>query len=242
MTGYRPEAIVEVSKSYRIGEHRITLAHRGGAAPATPYSLLLAECIPDLSGQTVVDLGTGSGILAIVAMMQGAKRVYLTDSFDEAIALALENARSNGVEAGLVHLPIGKSLIPLPRGERVDFIISNPAQLPLPQMEMENSPFYAGHDGRAMIDPLIAEAPSKLSPGGRLLMTHNSLANLPKSLAQIADLGMELQIVAERTLELRPFVDRDWLDTLGGAPEGLYFVRDGVAYEKLCVIEARLRG
>jgi methylase of polypeptide subunit release factors len=233
---------VEESKSYQIGKHRITLTHRDGAAPATPYSLLLAECIPDLSGQTVVDLGTGSGILAIVAMLQGAKRVYLIDSFDEAIALALENAGRNGVKAGLVHLPTGESLIPLPRAERVDFIISNPAQLPLPQMEMENSPFYAGPDGRSMIDPLIAEAPSKLSPGGGLLMTHSSLANLPKSLARIEGLGMELRNLAERTLALRSFVDRHWLDTLGGAAEGLYFVRDGVAYEKLCVIEARLRG
>jgi release factor glutamine methyltransferase len=161
-----PEVIVEESKSYRIGGHRITLTHRGGAAPATPYSLLLAECIPDLSGQRVVDLGTGSGILAIVAILQGAERVYLIDSFDEAIALALENARRNGVEAGLVHLPIGESLIPLSRGERVDYIISNPAQLPLPQMEIENSPFYAGPDGRAMIDPLITAAASKLAPGG----------------------------------------------------------------------------
>jgi methylase of polypeptide subunit release factors len=161
-----PDVIVEESKSYRIGEHRITLTHRGGAAPATPYSLLLAECIPDLSGQRVVDLGTGSGILAIVAILQGAERVYLIDSFDEAIALALENARRNGVEAGLVHLPIGESLIPLSRGERVDYIISNPAQLPLPQMEIENSPFYAGPDGRAMIDPLITAAASKLAPGG----------------------------------------------------------------------------
>ncbi len=67
---------MEESKSYEIGENRITLTHRDGAAPATPYSLLLAECIPDLSGQTVIDLGTGSGILAIVAMLRGAKRVY----------------------------------------------------------------------------------------------------------------------------------------------------------------------
>ena len=231
---------MEESKSYQIGEHRITLTHRGGAAPATPYSLLLAESIPDLSGQTVIDLGTGSGILAIVAMLRGAERVYLVDSFDKAIALALENARRNGVEKGLVHLPIGESLIPLPRGERIDFIISNPAQLPLPQREIENSPFYAGPDGRAMIDPLIAEAPSKLSSGGGLLMTHNSLSNLAKSLARIEDLGMEVRIVAERTLAFRPFIDRDWLDTLGGRAEGLYFVRDGVSYEKLCVIEARL--
>jgi methylase of polypeptide subunit release factors len=242
LTGSHPKATVEESKTYQIGGKAITLTHRDGAAPATPYSLLLAECIPDLSGQTVVDLGTGSGILAIVAMLRGAERVYLIDSFDEAIALALENARRNGVEAGLVHLPIGESLIPLPRGERVDYIISNPAQLPLPQMEIENSPFYAAPDGRAMIDPLITEAASKLAPRGGLLMTHNSLTNLPKSLARIEELGMESRIVAERTLAFRPFIDRDWLDTLGGAAEGLYFVRDGLAYEKLCVVEARRRG
>ena len=73
-------------------------------------------------------------------------------------------------------------------------------------------------------------------------MTHNSLSNLAKSLARIEDLGMEVRIVAERTLAFRPFIDRNWLDTLGGLTEGLYFVRDGVAYEKLCVIQARVRG
>jgi hypothetical protein len=73
-------------------------------------------------------------------------------------------------------------------------------------------------------------------------MTHNSLTNLPKSLARMEELGMESHIVAERTLAFRPFIDRDWLDSLGGAAEGLYFVRDEVAYEKLCVIEARMRG
>ena len=72
-------------------------------------------------------------------------------------------------------------------------------------------------------------------------MTHNSLANLPKSLARIKDLGMESRIVAERSLEFRPFIDRHWLDSLGGVAEGLYFVREGGAYEKLCVLEARRR-
>jgi hypothetical protein len=92
-----------------------------------------------------------------------------------------------------------------------------------------------------MIDPLITEAPSKLAAGGGLLMTHNSLTNLPKSFERMKELGMESRIVAERVLAFRPFIDRDWLDRLGGAAEGLYFVRNGVAYEKLCVIEARRR-
>lgn len=47
-------------------------------------------------GQVVVDLGTGSGILSILAARQGAK-VYAIDHSDF-IALAKENARRNGIE------------------------------------------------------------------------------------------------------------------------------------------------
>ena len=46
------------------------------------------------------------------------------------IGLAMENAERNGVREGLIHLPIGNEMIPLPYGERVDLILSNPAQLP----------------------------------------------------------------------------------------------------------------
>ena len=73
-------------------------------------------------------------------------------------------------------------------------------------------------------------------PSGRLPMTHNSLANLPKSLLLLKTLGLEPRIVAERSLAFRHFIDRAWLDTLGGIEEGLYSVRDGVPYERLCVI------
>jgi SAM-dependent methyltransferase len=131
-------------QSYQIGRHKITLALREDVGPVSPYSLLLAENISDLTGQTVVDVGSGSGFLSIVARLQGATRVYLLDTYESAIALALENAERNRVREGLIHLPIGSSMIPLPEGERVNVIISNPAQLPLPQMERENSPFYAG--------------------------------------------------------------------------------------------------
>lgn len=213
------------------------MAFRDGIAPATAYSQLLAENIPLLTGQTVVDLGTGSGFLAIVARLQGATKVYLLDTYDKAIGLAMENAERNGVREGLIHLPIGKDMVPLPPGERVDLILSNPAQLPLPQAEQENSPFYAGPEGRSMIDPLIREASEKLLPSGRLLMTQNSLANLQKSLALLASLGFDARIVAEQEIAFRPFIDRKWLDTLGGSNAGLYHVRDGVAYERLCIIE-----
>ena len=102
-------------KSYQIGRHKITLALREDVGPVSPYSLLLAENIPDLTGQTVVDVESGSGFLSIVARLQGATRVYLLDTYESAIALALENAERNGVREGLIHLPIGSSMILCPR-------------------------------------------------------------------------------------------------------------------------------
>ena len=237
-----PEWYMDEVQSYKIGDWEIELAFRDGVAPASPYSLLLADNIPDLEGQTAVDVGTGSGLLAIVASLRGAKRVYLLETYDKALALALENAKRNGVDGKLAVLRTGDSMLPLPEGEAVDVIISNPAQLPLPERDRENSPFYAGPDGRAMIDALINEAPGKLSAAGRVLMTHNSMANLSESLRLLKSVGLEARVVAERSLALRPFVDRDWLDTLGGVSEGLYSVRDGVPYESIYVLEARRPG
>ena len=231
------EAMDEI-ETHLIGRHRITLHLRDDVGPVSPYSLLLAESVPDLADKTVVDLGTGSGILAILASLQGAKKVYLLDTYDKAISLALENGERNGVGDRLMHLPVGSTMLPLPVGEKVDFILSNPAQLPLPQEERENSPFYAGPDGRSMIDALISEAPSKLNPSGHVLMIHNSLANLRKTLDILKSNGLQARVLAERAIAFRPIINRAWLDKLGGEALGLYSVRDCIPYETLYVVDA----
>ena len=92
-----------------------------------------------------------------------------------------------------------------------------------------------------MIDAIINEAPHKLVPSGRLLMTHNSMANLPKSLRLLETRKMQHRILAYRQLAFRPFIDRNWLDAIGGEAEGLYSVSEDVAYEGLYVLEARLQ-
>ena len=227
--------------TYEIGKHHVALASRGEVHEATPYSLFLAEHIPEMQGQTVVDLGTGSGVLGIVARLQGAARVYVLDINPEAVVIALENAARNGVQEGFVPLPTGSTMLPLPRGVAVDHIICNPAQLPMRKSGKAGDPFFAGDDGRAMIEGLIRETPAWLSPTGCLLMTHNSLTDLPKSIRLMESLDLQPRVVAERLLEFRPFVDRAWLDELGGTERGLYTIRDGRAYEILYVVEARIR-
>ena len=77
-----------------------------------------------------------------------------------------------------------------------------------------------------------------LNPTGHVLMTHNSLANLRKTLDMLKSNGLRARILAKRAIALRPFIDRAWLDKLGGEAEGLYSVRDGIAYETLYVVDA----
>lgn len=224
-----------------IGSHSVTLADRATVGPPTPYTFLLAENIGPLPGAQVVEIGTGSGVLAIVAALQGAARVRIVDTNPAAIEAALANAALNHVPDRIEPLAVGASIIPLPDGETVDVVISNPAQLPLPEAAEAHNPYYAGPDGRGMIEAVIAAAPARLAPGGRLLMVLNSVTDFPASLAAMRRAGLEPRVLEERSLVLRPLFDRAWLDHLGGVERGLYVVRDGTAYETICAVEARLR-
>jgi methylase of polypeptide subunit release factors len=171
------ERSVDRVQIYQIGRHRAAIAYRGTVLPPTPYSLFLAEHISEMPGHTVVDVGTGSGILGIAARLQGAARVYVRAINPEAIAVAMGNAAWNTVQEGRTPVPTGRAMLPLPSGTSIDLVLCDPAQLPLPESAKADDPFYAGQDGRQMIEGVIRETPTSLSPAGRLLMTHNLLTD-----------------------------------------------------------------
>jgi hypothetical protein len=52
-------------------------------------------------------------------------------------------------------------------------------------------------------------------------MVLNSVTEFPKSLALMEAVGLRPRVLAERTLELRPVFDREWLEVLGGVGRGL---------------------
>lgn len=55
----------------------------------------------DVKGKKLVDFGCGSGILAVMALLQGAKQVICVDIDDQAIQATRQNAEKNGVAAGI---------------------------------------------------------------------------------------------------------------------------------------------
>lgn len=74
------------------------MAFGTGEHASTRLCLSLLEKL-DLVDKTVIDIGTGSGILGIAASKLGAKNVYMTDIDEKAVFVARENVVKNGVES-----------------------------------------------------------------------------------------------------------------------------------------------
>lgn len=73
---------------------------------ASTYLCLQWLARQDLHGKTVIDYGCGSGILAVAALLLGAKQVYATDIDPQAVLATRQNAELNGVADRLmVDLP-----------------------------------------------------------------------------------------------------------------------------------------
>lgn len=64
----------------------------------TNSSLVLLKCLPDLEGKSVLDIGTGCGILAVYAAMNGASRVTAVDIDPNAVANTTENVERLGLQ------------------------------------------------------------------------------------------------------------------------------------------------
>jgi len=77
------------------------LAFGTGTHPTTALCLEWLDGQVDLIGQTVIDYGCGSGILAVAAAKLGATTVWCVDNDPQALLATKENAVKNGVEKQL---------------------------------------------------------------------------------------------------------------------------------------------
>ena len=81
----------------------------------------------DVSGKTIIDYGSGSGILAIAAAKLGAARVSAVDNDPQAILATLDNCQRNGVSLETLHAYLPDAL----PETRADILIANILAAPL---------------------------------------------------------------------------------------------------------------
>jgi release factor glutamine methyltransferase len=121
----------------------------------------------------VADVGTGSGCIAIaIAHYAPAVEVWASDVSREALEVASRNvARHNLIDR--VHLACGDLLAPLTGN--FDLICANlpyvapGSDLPAEVTAQPQTALYAGDGGTELVVRLLAAAPDRLNPGGRLL-------------------------------------------------------------------------
>jgi len=209
-----------------------------GSMKPSPYSIFLARNLPTMEGKTVLDLGSGCGIQAVVSgLVNKAKEIHVVDSHPGALVDTLMNCRAYNVSRVNVH-PSGDLFSTIPPNYKFDYIVCNPASLPQRNItENTKSCYYAGEDGRTMIENVINEVGTWLEKDGVLLMTHTSLANLESTLELVRSVGLQCTVKNVMKLKFRDFYDKEWITGLQG--NDLYYVKDGEYFEFIYLLEVK---
>ncbi|MGA3186316.1 MAG: peptide chain release factor N(5)-glutamine methyltransferase [Bryobacteraceae bacterium] len=130
----------------------------------------------------ILDIGTGSGAIAVTLALETKARVVATDISTAAIAVAKQNSLRFDAAVDFIECDLGSAL----RSSGFDLVVSNPPYVAgtdratLEREVRDHEPglaLFAGPDGLAIYRRLIPEAARLLKPGGRLILElgYNSL-------------------------------------------------------------------
>lgn len=160
------------------------------------YQRAMQSNATDFLDKVVLDVGTGSGILAFFALQCGAKKVYAVDASD-AVHIAEKLARSNGFSEDRMVIIKGKiEEVDLP--ERVDVIVSEPIG------------FLLVHE--RMLESYIAARDKFLKPGGLMMPASGSIVLAPLSdqalFKEQSDKAAFWDCAEFFGLDLRPMLDQ----------------------------------
>ena len=159
-------------------------------------SYLLAENLEIENGKSVLEIGTGSGIVAMYASKLTDK-VTATDINFDAITLAESNFKSNNINN--IELLFGNLFEPV-KDRKFDVILFNTPYLPTEEGEVIddnlNYAFDGGLNGRKVIDLFLNEVKNHLNDGGIVQMIQSSLSGNEETLEKFDNLGFIAEIAA----------------------------------------------
>ena len=158
----------------------------------------------NLRDLNVLDVGTGTGIIALSAARAGAANVLAVDINPNAALSARENAATHGY-ADKVSVVCGDLLSALSPRARFDVILSNPPFFPEEPIDVADRAWHAG-PGYRDIRSLFEQARTRLAPGGRFYLLLSSDSDLGLIGALIEQAKFRFRLVGRKSLLIESLV------------------------------------
>ena len=171
------------------------------------------------AGSRVLDVGAGTGALAVAAAARGGQVTAVDVS-----RLALASTFVNGMLRGRrIRVRRGDLFAPV-RGHRFDLIVSNPPYVPEPPTAPNRSRRWdAGPGGRDVLDRLCRQSRYMLRPGGVLLMVQSSVADVTRTCGLLRSSGLRPEVCASSRGRFGPVMRErvPWMEEYGLIEAGM---------------------
>jgi release factor glutamine methyltransferase len=198
-----------------------------GVYPPQHDSFLLIDTLERAQlaqGRRVLDLCTGSGVVAIAAAALGAASVTAFDICPRAARCS----RGNAIRAGVgvdVDVREGSWLGAMDLAP-FEVVVANPPYVPTPPVpdhrviSLAAGPPWAwdaGIDGRIVLDPLCRSASSLLDDSGSMLLVQSALSGVEKSMNTLRSTGLDVEVIASQWVPFGPVLSAraGWLEATG---------------------------
>ena len=211
-----------------------------GVYPAQSDTAVLAEVVRQggyAAGRHVLDLGSGSGALALTAARAGAASVTAVDVSVRSVTATWLNCRLHrapvAVRRGDLFTPVAD--------RQFDLIMANPPYVPaataaLPRFGIARC-WDGGLDGRAVLDRICATAGERLTLDGTLLLVHSAVCGADATIARLTESEMTATLIHRSHIPFGPVMRarRAMLEARG-------LIEPNETTEELVVIEGRRTG
>lgn len=153
-------------------------------------------------GRTVLEIGTGTGLLSLVCLQAGAQSVLATDINPAAVANAKYNAAMLELDTNFELRQVDPSdpgaFAVIDPKERFDLILSNP---PWEDGKVQQPADHAFYDPDfELMDSLLQGLPNHLNPGGRCLLAYGHVPAITRLLSKAKEYNLKTKVLDDRKL------------------------------------------
>jgi len=164
-------------------------------------SMPLVENYQINQGESVLDICTGSGVIAIFSAYKGAKKIVALDSSEDAVRSAKENAEQYGFEE-IIDVRLSDMYEALEEDEKFDVITGN---LPFRNMKAVDQVESTMWDTNLETQVAFFEGALKhLNPGGRIYLSQANFGAVDEMKRMAEESGFDVKLIGQKIMPSDP--------------------------------------